>query len=556
MAKRSFRIDTGILHLPVLDVDDDPTREWYVKITDADTNQQFAEFYIALTPGKPEFYCPLYLHALVGKTVVLSCYDENVPDNLFDGILSGGDMEACPELYPDLYWEKERPRIHFSSRRGWLNDPNGLVYVDGTFHMSYQHNPYAPLHGGVNIGWGLAVSPDGVHFKEYPDVIRPWDHETHCASGSAIVDKHNISGLGPDTVLATYTALGSWLHKGRQTDVYTRGQMLEYSTDGGFTFQKFSQQPIIPVEYRSTWRDPKILQIDENSLCIAVYETCEGRNCVSFYSSRDCINWRFESRTMDLYECPDLFELPVMETGEKLWILYGGNGMYRVGRFENYAFVQIGESQHLDYGSEIYAGQTWNSHPDSDCRYHIAWVRNEPSARVIVRQQGTAFAQFMSLVCRFELHATPQGYRLFRQPIAALDSLRRLAPQAVNCSLGGIAAPETLRIPLENPGDAVFTVDAQRPLRVTVDGRGFVYEPDEHRLCFTSGKCYILTAPRQFTLRVVTDVHSVEYFICDEISATYLSGSEKKILQLQGEAARIQGEIWSMESIWQSSEGK
>lgn len=162
--------------------------------------------------------------------------------------------------------------------------------------MCYQHNPYGPNHGGVNVSWGLAVSPDGVHFREYPDAIRPSDSQTHIASGSAIVDKDNISGFGKGTILATYTALQSSMFNGENRQPETAGQILEYSTDGGFTFNKFPKEPIIPVPMGEGWRDPKLLFTDEGKLCIAVYETFEGKNCVSFYSSENCVDWKFESQ--------------------------------------------------------------------------------------------------------------------------------------------------------------------------------------------------------------------------------------------------------------------
>ena len=351
--------------------------------------------------------------------VELSCKDESAPDDLFDSIIVGGEMEERTDLYPDLYREEGRQQVHFSPKRGWLNDPNGLVYVNGEFHMNYQHNPYGPTHGAVNLSWGFAVSRDGVHFKEYPDVIRPWDMQTSIASGSAIVDENNLSGYGKGTVLAAYTALANRIFDERKP-VGTRGQMLMYSTDGGYSFQYFEKNPIIPSSPTQGWRDPKILSMEDGSLCIAVYEKYEGKNCVSFYSSNDCVNWTFRSRTMDLYECPDLFEMTAAESGEKKWILYGGNGMYRVGTFENYAFTQIGESHYLDYGSATYAGQTFNSHPDKDSRYHMAWMRDLSQSwhyNPDDEKHGLAFSQSMSLICRFTVPDTKLGYRLFRVPI-------------------------------------------------------------------------------------------------------------------------------------------
>ncbi len=402
--------------------------------------------------------------------------------------------------------------------------------------MCYQHNPLGNRHGGVNISWGLAVSEDGVHFREYPDAIKPSDSKTHIASGSAIVDEDDISGMGKGTILAAYTALASWMHEGRQ-GIGTRGQMLVYSTDGGFTFNAFPEDPIILTKDRLPWRDPKILRTDDGSLCIAVFETYEEKNCVSFYSSKDCRNWKFESRTMDLYECPDLFRLPAAETGESMWILYGANGKYRVGTFEDYRFTQIGESFYLDYGSATYAGQTWNSHPDTEGRYHIAWIGSEDKVSPV------PFSQSMTLVCRFTLHKTADGYRLFRSPIPAVTSLRIGAGENVRFGAAG-----TLWLPV--PGELMLTIQGDAPVRMTVNGHGFAYDPAAKHLTFTSGKEYTLTSDEPFTVRIITDTRSVEFFICDEISATYFAPDAEKTFSLEGENAKAEGTLWKLRSIW------
>ena len=362
--------------------------------------------------------------------------------------------------------------------------------------MCFQHNPFGSNHGGVNICWGLAVSPDGVHFTEYPDAILPRDSLTHIASGSAIVDEDNLSGLGKNTILAVYTALGSNMKKGRSSSVGTRGQMIEYSTDGGMTFQPLVEGSIIPVPKGESWRDPKILRLDNGTLCIAVYETYDGRNRVSFYSSKNARDWRFESRTMDLYECPDLFPLPVAETGERLWVLYGANSMARIGRFENY---------------------------------------------------------------RFTLHQCADGYRLFRAPIDALKSLRCGAGEAISLSLKGepaqgrVSRPAAARIRLDVPGDAEFTVSASSPLRAAVCGQGFDYLPHERLLRFTGGKSYSLTDDGPLNIRVITDRCSTEFFINGEISASYGCGDAQKTLELYGDDVRLDGRLWAMESIWKNN---
>ncbi len=538
MSSKTFTLTAPILHCPIEDTD----RMWYVKITDDSTGKQFAEFYLALTERKPDFYCPLYLDALAGRTVTLSCEDENVPDTLFDGIISGGQIEDRQELYPELYREPGRQRIHFSSRRGWLNDPNGLVYVNGEFRMCYQHNPYGPNHGGINVSWGLAVSTDGVHFREYPDAIRPSDAQTHIASGSAIVDRDGLAGFGKGTILAAYTALQSWMFKNRQQTAGNRGQMLEYSTDGGFTFHKFPKEPIIPVPANESWRDPKLLFTEEGKLCIAVYETFEGKNCVSFYSSENCTDWKFESRSPDLFECPDLFPLPVAGAEEQLWVLYGADGRYLVGEFRDYRFTPHGGGGYLDYGQAVYAGQTWNSHPDGTVRYHIAWMIDGGHTFAYDREKnhGEPFAQSMSLVCRLELHKAGGSYRLFRTPI---DNIAKLRFDAANFD----AAEEPTELFV--PGDCVFTIGTDTDFTVSVGENGFDYDKASGQLTFTGGKTYSPHGGSELKVRIITDVRSVEFFVADEVSATFTDPAEKKMLRVNG--ARASGTKWRMHGIWE-----
>ena len=550
MIQKILSAADGILHLPICDTGIGR----YIEVWDASSpNRKLAEFFISLEVNDSKAYYPMYLSTWNTETVELRCLDEDAPKNLFDGILTGGTMEERTDLYPNLYRESERQQIHFSSRRGWLNDPNGLVYVNGEFHMCYQHNPYGNRHGGVNVSWGLAVSNDGVHYHEYPDVIRPTNCQTLIASGSAIVDQNNILGKGAGTVLAAYTALESLMYKGK-VPTGTKGQYLMYSTDGGYTFLPFSEEPVIRVAKGEHWRDPKLLQLDETHLCMAVYETYSGKNCVSFYSTENCIDWKFESRTMDLYECPDLFPLTVAETGKKLWVLYGGDGRYRVGTFENYRFEQIEPCMYMDYGNAVYAGQTWNSHPDPTCRYHLAWLREIrcrgiPCVPGLEHCSSQPFSQSMSVICQLTLHQTESGYRLFRTPNAALNELRQENSQSF-CEHVGKGMLFTYSVP--TPSETLFTLDAKESTYVIVNGYGFQYHPDTKKLVFTGGKEYTLAKADVCTVRILTDTRSIEFFISEEISASFICADPEKKIYVSSDHANVSGTTWSLQSIWET----
>jgi len=539
MVSRTFVLSDPVLHLPMLDTD----VLYYIAVTAGD-GQRIGEFYVGLTSGMPDFWCPLYLGGYKRQTVTLSTDDADAPADLFSGIVQGGRIEDRSELYPGVYREPTRQQVHFSSRRGWLNDPNGAVCVDGAFHMCYQHNPFGPYHGGVNVSWGLAVSPDGVHFRESPDAIRPRDSLTHIASGSAIVDRNNVLGMGSSTILAVYTALESRMFKGRQS-VGTRGQMLEYSTDGGYTFTPIAENPILSVPAGESWRDPKILSMDDGSLCIAVYETYEGEDCVSFYSSRDGRRWAFESRTRDLFECPDLFPIR-SEDGETVWALYGAGGVVRFGKFKEYTFHENGDSHPLDYGSATYAGQTFNCCPDAEGRYHIAWFRDPSQGWDYdpARANGIPFSQSMTLLCRFTLRRVQGTWRLLRNPLAAFSGLRQGEGETFSLR-GGEKAP------LAVPSDCELVLDGASPARLTVDGEGFAYDPASETLAFTSGKSCTRVSAGALRVRIVTDTHSVEFFVDGGIGATFASLAPEKELVLEEGAA--DGVKWTLDSIWDAA---
>ncbi|MBQ7581031.1 MAG: glycoside hydrolase family 32 protein [Clostridia bacterium] len=555
MAERFFDItkEKPVLHMPVVH----KLNKWYVKITDAQTDKQFTEYYIGLTEGEPKFYYPLYLYELIGKQVKLSCEDENVPGNIFDGIIQGGKIEEHPELYPDIYKEKDRQQLHFSSRRGWLNDPNGLFYKDGVFHLYYQHNPFSPFHNDVNVSWGHATTKDCIHFKEYPDAVRPYDTETSIASGTAIVDEYNISGKGKDTVIGAYTALSANQYNGRKPLGITKGQYLVYSLDGGYSFKHFFDKPFITVPKGEHWRDPKLLFADDGNLCAAVYERFEDRDCISFYSSKDCVNWKLESRAMDLFECPDLFRMTVCETGEKMWVLYAGDGFFRVGSFENYTFTPVVENLSVDYGDSAYAGQTWNSYPDEDVRFHISWTVDygkDGKSNIFLetdKPHPNPFNQSMSLMCKLTLHKINGEYKLFRTPAGKIETLRTGEPEVI----------ENIRNSTEKilpvPSEVLLEIKANEPLELKVNGHGLSYDPKERLLKFTNrkqhNKEYKLQEGKGLKIRMIEDVKTTEMFICDEISATfsdYDDGGKKLTIECKDSITDMK--IHKLNSIWET----
>ena len=543
MVKKEFETKKGYLHIPVCSQEPETSKYIEVEIDGVCKN----EFLIGISaPGEPvDFYVALDMKRYHSESIWLICRDESASDRLFDGVIEGGSIQSEPALYPNLYKEELRQRIHFSSARGWLNDPNGLFFKDGVFHMYYQHNPFANHHQATNVSWGHATTTDGVHFKEHGDAIMPRNSRLHIASGSALVDKHNISGMGENTVLAAYTDLSSTQYHGRPKVTTGGGQNLLFSTDGGMTYQYFKNNPIIRVPDGESWRDPKILQLDEKNLCIAVYETYHNQNCVSFYQSTDCIDWTFCSRSMDLYECPDLFPLHVVETDELLWVLYGGDGKYSVGNFENFEFKAIGSAGYLDYGDCVYAGQTFNNYDDPYIRRHLAWMVDKEWIWGCKQEagpfKGVGFSQSMSLMCNLSLHKTNKGYRLFRTPIDNVETLRDNGEE--------IQIESEIHLPV--PGELVFDLESGKNASVYIGGAGFQYDAQSGVITTTSEKKYEFSPEKEFTVRIISDTRSAEMFVGGEISMSFFAKPQQDALVIQVDSS-VRAMVYRLKSIWES----
>lgn len=314
------------------------------------------EFDIRLAATAPDYWVFLDLTPFRAQTVVLE-----LPGA--DAELKGFDMIHQDDTFPgesELYREKYRPQFHFTSRRGWNNDPNGLVYHRGEYHLFYQHNPYGTQWG--NMHWGHAISHDLVHWKELGIALYPRRYGDWCFSGSAVIDVHNTSGWGtPDNppLVVAYTSTG-------------RGECIAYSLDNGRTFREYEGNPVV----RHRGRDPKVIwYAPGRHWVMAVYDEFEGKRCIAFYRSPDLKQWEFCSRIEGFYECPELFELPVEgEPGHSRWIAYAADGAYVIGQFDGQKFTVESGKHPYNYGNCFYASQTFNNVPDGR-RIQIAWGR-------------------------------------------------------------------------------------------------------------------------------------------------------------------------------------
>jgi fructan beta-fructosidase len=500
MRMRELVVEKPYLHLPIRA---DGQRQ-YMKIS-AD-GQPVREYYLALATNAPDYYSPLYVGDWMGRTLRLSS-DEEMP---LAAILSGDAPSSDNPLYPDLYREKLRPQFHFSPLRGWMNDPNGLVYADGKYHLYFQHNPYGPLHGGVNIHWGHAVSEDCIHWREMRDGISPWDSVTHIASGNAIQ-------LENGDIVAAFTALGSVDYRQSPPDRHpSRGQYLARSVDGGMSFQLFPENPVIPTRNGADYRDPFLIRTDGDYFC-AVYERDEAeRNCVQFYRSDDLVHWEMSGRADNLYECPNLFPMHVEGTDEIKWVLFGADGVARFGAFDG-AFHQEGAAHPLDYGMSTYAGQVWTDAPDGPV--HIGWMQGMGERKDWggdMGYHGQPFSQCMTVPCRLTLLRDRDGLRLTRNPIAALNNLRTGEPDVREYTVEG----GTTTIPFVAGCDAEFIVSADGPFDIALDGQTIHCDPARSIVSFVTGSVAVSMA-EGLKMRVLIDRTTVELFFGGCATASY-----------------------------------
>ena len=288
--------------------------------------------------------------------------------------------------------EKHRPLYHHTPAYGWMNDPNGMFYKDGVWHLCFQHNPYGSVWG--NLSWGHSTSTDLVHWKYEGDPVMP-DAWGLIFSGSAVVDKDNTAGFGRNAIVAFYTAAKPTPWGDNQM------QCLVYSTDGGKTFTKYANNPVLTSTERD-FRDPKVFWYAPGKHWVMMLAVGQE---MQIYSSANLKDWKYESSFGakqgahgGVWECPDLVELPVEGTKEKRWVLicninpggpFGGSAtQYFVGTFDGKKFTNQypTKTKWMDYGKDHYATVTFSNAPGGRC-VAMGWMSNWQYAAIVPTKQ-------------------------------------------------------------------------------------------------------------------------------------------------------------------------
>ena len=284
--------------------------------------------------------------------------------------------------------EKHRPLYHHTPQYGWMNDPNGMFYKDGVWHLCYQYNPYGSQW--ENLSWGHSTSTDLINWKAEPTALEP-DALGMMFSGCCVVDKNNTAGFGKDAIVALYTTAGA-----RQT------QSLAYSTDGGKTFTKYADNPIITSNVPD-FRDPHVFWNAEAGFWNMILAAGQQ---MSIYSSKDLKEWKHESdfgaeygNHGGVWECPDLMKMNVKGTNKDKWMLicninpggpFGGSAtQYFIGQFDGHKFTcedEPSETKWMDYGKDHYATITFDNAPEGR-HVGIAWMSNWQYANQVPTKQ-------------------------------------------------------------------------------------------------------------------------------------------------------------------------
>jgi fructan beta-fructosidase len=542
-ASRELRIEHRYLHLPVRT----GAAKVRLRLVDPSAGEAsvLREFEIEYDAQAPSFWTFLDLNAYRGKSLRIEADAlESEPGK--PGLNAITQADDVPEA-ANLYHEPHRPQFHFTSRRGWLNDPNGLVWQDGTYHLYYQHNPFGWNWG--NMHWGHATSPDLVHWTEQPIALHPPRFGDWCFSGSGFIDKANTAGfVAPDSktppLVVAFTSTG-------------RGECIAFSTDGGQTFREPAFNPVIS----HNGRDPKVFwHKPSKTWVMAVYDEDGDRRRIAFFNSTDLKTWNLQSRIDGFFECPDLFELPVAgEPDQRLWVLLAADAKYVLGDFDGKTFTpRIGspENKLTLWHGNYYASQSYSNAPN-DRRIQVGWGQG-------IVFPDMPFNQQMAVPCELSLRKTANGPRLFAEPVRELAGLRQNS-HTLNVN------NETLRSgidPLAGVRGELFDVtlklsvgpEASGTLSLNLRGVPLVYDAGRRVL-----SCRDVTAPLapdeegRVEIRALLDRGSIEAFgnrgqVAMSVGVIPNDDQKSLGLRLDSDAIEVRGlQVFELGSAWNSN---
>lgn len=322
----------------------------------------------------------------------------------------------------DYMQEKFRPQLHYTAQRDQINDPNGLIYANGIYHMFHQYNIFGAVH------WGHATSRDLLHWKHEENALQP-DRLDQIWSGTCVMDTGNTAGFGENTFIAAFTYGGM------------QAQGIAYSTDGGYQWKMYEENPVLEGNGKKDFRDPKIFRYYKSGEDKWIMILAAG-SCLEFYCSDDLKSWNYLSKWGEedmpgvIFECPDMFPIYSEDKKNLKWVLLAsvmGNGernfghavIYAVGEFNGNKFTnEMKEKQYLDWGMDYYAVQTFyqtGENPDEGRRIALAWQDNWAYREIT---PTSPFNGQMNLLREISLYKANGDWRLRMRPLREYGDLR------------------------------------------------------------------------------------------------------------------------------------
>ena len=526
-----------------------PADEWPHAYASLSIDGEPARSHMAAGRLKP-YWVSWDVSALKGKVCKLDVSETPVEGRrgIRDTLVQRDEPKGILIVTDKLYQESYRPQFHFSAKKNWHNDPNGLMFYKGEYHLFIQHNPQGINWG--NMTWGHAVSKDLVHWTQIDHAIYP-DELGTIFSGSGVVDWGDTAGFktGDEEVLVCiYTSAGG---TNPESEGQPFTQSIAYSNDRGRTWEKHEGNPVLGHIAGSN-RDPKVIRHEPTGKWImALY--LDG-NDYGLYSSPDLKEWtpRQELVVEGATECPDFFELPIDgDPSNTRWVYWGANGRYGLGSFDGTKFTQEGETlPSTDAGGNFYAAQTWSDIPEEDGRrIQIAWMNGG-------QYPDMPFNQQMSFPCELTLRSTPDGIRLYREPVGEIKTLHAKQHEWKGEALKpGEDLLDGLRGDLWHleaelePGEA-------SELGFDIRGEKLTYNVAEEKLTCLGRTAEVPLEEGALKLEVLVDRTSIEVYCNDGwLSMTTcflpdLGNTKLGAYAVGGEATVRSLKVWKLKSAW------
>lgn len=395
--KKEFLVDAAYLNIPICAGKEE--KKFQIFLTDKKQEKEPKKIFEVMIPVDEsqeenyscDFYAQVPIQKLQGKEIEIHA---DMPEAFLK------ELRLSEQKLPKEK-NQEKPVIHFTANTGWTNDPNGLIYDNGVYHLYFQYNPFDIAWN--NMSWGHAVSKDLLHWTQIDSVMFP-DEDGGMYSGCAIKNERGLLNLPKDAILYYYTAAGGnddWSKEKEFT------QKIAYSMDGGKTLDKI-KEPCVPVIYRDS-RDPKVYWHEKSNAYIMVLWLKE--NEFGILRSTDLKQWEMTDQFAleDGWECPDLFELTA-DSGEKYWFFWAADGYYYQGEFDGYHFKTDGKKKWAYMTGIPYAAQTYSG--VADRIISIPWLR--------VKNDGRNYTGAYGIPVELSCKKTEEGLILVQKPVREL----------------------------------------------------------------------------------------------------------------------------------------